>query len=291
MPFIFIGFNKILVVALLFISCHKPTAGLKKEEIIQQKDMKNVSYGSNTSQVMDVYLPVGRDSINTKVMLFIHGGSWSGGDKMEFDSAIAGLRNKLLDYAFFNINYRVAGRGANHYRSQMDDIESALSFIESKAADYKINPTKVVLLGASAGAHLALLHAYKNNSSRKIKAVIDLFGPTDLIKLYNNHPVPSASRPVLANFLGGTPATNPALYQQTSPINYVTTQTVPTLIFHGAADFFVPISQSSALKTKLEAANVKTELIVYPSEGHGWYGASLADTIEKTIAFIRQNVK
>jgi dipeptidyl aminopeptidase/acylaminoacyl peptidase len=95
---------------------------------------------------------------------------------------------------------------------------------------------------------------------------------------------------VLINFLGATPATNATLYQQASPINFITAGTVPTLIFHGSADFIVPISQSITLKTKLDAAGVKASMITYPNEGHGWYGASLADTVEKIVAFIKQNV-
>lgn len=290
MAAIYNGFVNLLIITLLFISCQKPNSALSNKEL-PQKDMMDVSYGANASQVMDVYLPAGRDTANTKVLLFIHGGSWSGGDKSDFDSAIASIRKSLTDYAIFNINYRLAANGLNRFPAQMEDIQSDINFIESNAGNYKINTSKVVLIGASAGAHLALLQAYKNNSNGKVKAVIDLFGPTDLTSLYNNHPIPAASQPVLVNFLGATPVTNAALYQQASPINFINTQTVPTLIFHGEADYIVPISQSSTLKTKLEAAGVKVSMITYPAEGHGWYGASLADTIEKTIAFIKQNVK
>ena len=62
-------------------------------------------------------------------------------------------------------------------------MQAAINLIISKSAEYKINANKIVLLGVSAGAHLALLQAYKNNSSGRIKAVVDLFGPTDLVDL------------------------------------------------------------------------------------------------------------
>jgi acetyl esterase/lipase len=269
-----------------FAACNKDQ---DTKEVVQT-DIKNVSYGSDTAQRMDVYLPAGRSTDSTNVILFIHGGSWSGGDKSEFDEAILAIRNQLPGFAMFNMNYRLVRPGANRFPTQMDDIKSALAFINSKSEDYKINTGKIVLVGASAGAHLALLQAYRYNTDGKIKAVIDLFGPTDLKDLYNNHPVPAASQAVLVGLLGATPVTNPGIYTEASPINYVTRTTIPTKIFHGSDDIVVPISQSNALKAKLEANNVKVDMTTYVREGHGWYGVSLLDTYAKTIKFIKENV-
>lgn len=277
-----------LYIAAAFVSCNKDEKG---DVAVAQLDLKKVSYGKDTAQNMDIYLPEGRDSLNTKVLLFIHGGSWSSGDKTDFLEAIDSIRYKLKDYAIFNINYRLAYSGLNRYPTQVDDISNALNFIQTKSSEYKINPNKIGVIGASAGAHLALLYAYKNNSDGKIKAVVDLFGPSDLTDLYRNHPIPEASRVILANFLGTTPTLNPVLYQQASPINYISAQSVPTRIFHGSLDIVVPISQSQKLKSKLEASNVKVEMTVYQGEGHGWYGANLSDTYSKAAEFIKENVE
>jgi dipeptidyl aminopeptidase/acylaminoacyl peptidase len=120
---------------------------------------------------------------------------------------------------------------------------------------------------------------------------VDLFGPTDLTTMYNTHPFPQAAQPILQNFLGATPTTNAALYADASPVNFVNGQSVPTQIFHGQQDIVVPIAQSTALKNKLQTANVKVEMVVYPNEGHGWYGPNLLDTYAKATAFIKQNVQ
>ncbi len=271
-----------------FTSCQK---GEKGEETLPQLDRKNISYGSDTAQNMDIYLPAGRDTSNTKVILFIHGGSWSGGDKNEFNDAIAAIRNGLPDFAIFNINYRLSYKGLNRFPAQIEDLQSAINFIGTKANEYKVNVNKFGLIGVSAGAHLALLEAYNNNTNQKIKAVVDLFGPADLTALYNNHPIPDQARPVLVNFLGATPSTNPDLYLQASPVNFVNAQTVPTKIFHGSDDIVVPLAQSNALKAKLQQNNVKVEMTVYSAEGHGWYGNNLLDTYQKTIEFIKENVR
>ena len=265
--------------------------GEKAEPVLAQSDMTNISYGTDTANKMDIYLPRGRDSVNTKVVVFIHGGSWSSGDKSDFADAIPAIRPKLPDYAIFNMNYRLAFKGATRYPAQINDIKSALSFIQARASEFKINANKICLVGASAGANLALLQGYKNNQDGKIKAVVDLFGPADLTDLYNNHPIPAEARPVLVNFLGATPSTNPDLYRDASPINFVTAQTVPTKIFHGTEDIVVPVTQSSALKARLQANNVKVDMTVYPGEGHGWYGNNLVDTYQKTIDFIKENVR
>lgn len=290
------GFKSILfstvVFAVVAVSCNKEIDEI--EEVappLTQQDYMNVAYGANAAQKMDVYLPAGRTSENTKVIVFVHGGSWSGGDKSEFDPAIAALKTMLADYAIFNINYRLANNGTNPFPTQIDDIKAAVDMVISKTGEYKVNTNKIVMIGASAGAHLALLHTYKNNADGRIKALIDLFGPTDLVSLYNDHPFPAASQPTIVNFLNATPISNASLYRDASPINFVSTQSVPTQIFHGAIDFVVPVAQSTALKTKLEAANVKVEMVVYPNEGHGWLGANLIDTYNKAVAFIQQNVK
>jgi dipeptidyl aminopeptidase/acylaminoacyl peptidase len=147
----------------------------------------------------------------------------------------------------------------------------------------------VSLLGFSAGGHLALLQGYKYGTP-KVKAVIDFFGPTDLVTMYNNpwhQLVPYA----LQMITGATPQSKPELYRNSSPVNFITPQTPPTLILHGGLDNIVDISQSRLLKTKLDAVGVANELIVYPNERHGWYGSNLTHSFNQVERFLRQNVR
>ncbi len=287
--------SKFCTVPLLYIAFLLTAAACNKSvstaSDLAKQDYLNVAYGLDAKQKMDVFLPAGRSAVNTKTIIFIHGGSWNAGDKSDFNSGIIAIRDQLTDFAIFNINYRLASYPNNVNPAQTDDVQSALDFIKSKSPEYNINAGKIAIIGASAGAHLALLQAYKNNADGKIKAVVDLFGPADLTDLYNNHPVPAASQPVLYNYLGTTPAANPVVYQQTSPISYVSEKSVPTQIFHGDADPVVPLKQSMDLKARLQSFNVKVEMTVYAGEGHGWYDSNILDTYGKTITFIRQNVQ
>ena len=273
----------ILFLAIFISSC-------KKDDDIPEDTsvtMMNVSYGANAQQKMDVYLPANRSPASTKVMILLHGGGWNTGDKSDFNAYVDSLKKREPSYAIFNINYRLANT-PDLFPAQEQDIKAAVEFIYNKRGEYIISD-KFVLVGASAGAHLALLQGYKYSTPVKPKAIIDFFGPADLIDMYNNPPNPLVP-PLLNSVTGATPTTNNALYMQSSPINYVSSQTPPTMVLHGGIDIVVSISQSAGLVTKLILSGATRQYIVYPTEGHGWVGANLTDSFNKIQAFLAANV-
>jgi len=278
-----------IALALLLFSCKKdipddfpiPTTVPEKTEL-------NVSYGSDAAQKMDIYLPSGRTSAATKVIILVHGGGWTQGDKSELTPYVDTLKRRLPGYAIFNINYRLSTGAANFFPTQENDLKAAIDFIYSKRNEYLVSD-KYVLLGTSAGAHLALLHAYKNTTPVKIKAVVDFFGPADMVDMYNNPANPLVPA-LLLQVTGGTPATQPTIYAQASPVNYVTAQSPPTIILHGGVDIVVSFTQSVMLKNKLQTFGVVNQYVFYPAENHGWVGANLVDSFDKITAFINANV-
>ncbi|MFC4263527.1 prolyl oligopeptidase family serine peptidase [Ferruginibacter yonginensis] len=252
----------------------------------------NVAYGTDAAQKMDIYLPANRNTASTKTIVLIHGGAWSSGDKADFNSFVDTLKRRLPTYAIANINYRLAAAPAtNTFPTQEQDVKAAFDFIASKSNEFIIS-NKTVALGASAGAHLALLQSYKYNSNNNIKAVVDLFGPTDMTAMYNDPASPLAPSSSIALLLNGTPASNATLYNSSSPINFVTSSTIPTIIFHGgSSDFLVKTSQSTALRDKLVQNNITVQYTIYPNEGHGWTGSNLIDTFNKIESFLTQYVQ
>src|SRR6186997_1703486 len=171
----------------------------KKDDDTEQDmsvTMLNVSYGTNAQQKMDVYLPANRSTSNTKVIIMIHGGGWNTGDKADFNEYVDSLKKREPSYAIFNINYRLANT-PDLFPAQELDVKTAVEFIYNKRQEYKVSD-KFVLVGASAGAHLALLQGYKYSTPVKPKAIIDFFGPTDLVSLYNNPPNPLVQPALLA---------------------------------------------------------------------------------------------
>ena len=274
----------------LFTSCDKSSGNSSTHGIAQAtaETKLNVAYGADSAQRMDIYLPAGRNN-NTKVLVLIHGGGWAGGDKSEFETAIPQLQKQLPGYAIANINYRLANQFGNHFPTQENDVKAAIGFILDNASNYHTSKD-IVLLGTSAGAHLGLLQAYKNTDIVKPKAVVSFFGPTDMAEMYRSQSG-SYYQSAIGLLVGGTPDKKPDAYRQASPINFVSAQSAPTLLLHGGKDTLVPVSQSRELKAKLDAAGVAAELIVYPNEGHGWWGATQQDSFKKIAAFLQKHVR
>jgi acetyl esterase/lipase len=272
-----------------FMSCTKDDTPLSAAYDVTL----NVSYGASAAQKMDVHLPAGRSVSETKVMVMIHGGGWTGGDKNDFASILDTLKKRLPGYAIFNINYRLSANPNNIFPTQELDVKAALEFIRNQSTGYRISD-KIVLLGASAGAHLALLQAYKYSAPIKPRAVVSFFGPGDLTEMYNN---PAGNNPflslALASAIGATPAQNQAIYEQSSPATFInSSNAVPTILFHGSADPLVSASQSAIVQNKLASANISSEYILYPGGGHGdWSAAIYTDAFNKIEQFLSTHVQ
>ena len=269
---------------LLAGSCQKETDDPVDNAGVSKMD---VAYGNDPKQKLDYYLPAGRSTSTTKVIILIHGGGWIDGDKADFSDYFAPLKLKLPDYAIFNINYRLEGNGSNLFPAQENDVKSALEFIYNKRSEFTVSD-KFVLLGASAGGHLALLQAYKYDAPVKAKAVVSFFGPTDLKTLFSSS-LPAAS--LLNTVTGGTPVSHAELYRQSSPVTFVKAQSPPTLLLQGGVDPLVPPVQSESLKSLLDNAGVINKYVFYPTEAHGWVGANLNDSFDKITEFLTTQVK
>ena len=268
-----------------FISLLVIASCKKKENANAAKTLLNVNYGADAKQAMDIYLPANRSTTATPVLILIHGGGWTDGDRSDLNAYVDTLKRRSPQYAIFNISYRLAANGQNLFPSQEQDVKAAVEFIHSKREEYGVSD-RFGLIGASAGAHLALLQAYKYTSPVKAKVVISFFGPTELVQMYNNPPNPLVPL-LLASVTGGTPNSNPAIYQQSSPLNFVVNSSAPTLLLHGGNDIVVPYSQSTLLQNKLNSVGVSNQYVLYPGGGHGdWSSQIYFDAFNKIDAFL-----
>ncbi|MET7001167.1 alpha/beta hydrolase [Chitinophaga defluvii] len=253
----------------------------------REVEVKDEAYGTDPAQKMDVYLPADRSTDATKAIVFIHGGGWVGGDKKDFTLAIDSLKNRTATYAYFNINYRLATANRNHFPTAEQDVKQALEYIWQNAGRYQISNITIVL-GASAGAHLAALSAYKHNEKGYIKTAICLIGVYNMTTLYNQ--AGADVKPLLSIFMGGSPQQNPTAYQEGSPVNYVTAKSPPTLVIHGTEDQVAPIAQAEELVQHLKQAGVVHEYVTYKA-GHEIPPASAGDAVLRMFTFINKYAK
>lgn len=277
--------SAVFALTLSLLACVKPApASFYPPEVLN-----NVAYGTDSKQKMDIYLPANRSSDSTKLVVVIHGGGWNGGDKADFNPYITELQKRLPNYAFANLNYRLfnVNTGSNRFPTQENDIEAAVQFLKGKTGEYKISES-MILLGASAGGHLALLQGYKNSGVGKVSAIVSFFGPSDMVDLYE-HPTHQGLPYLLTALMGTTPTENKTVYEQSSPIQFVRASSPPTLLLQGGQDPLVPQQQSILLKNKLAEKGVAHDYVFYPNEGHGWRGANLNDSFDKVAAFLRKH--
>lgn len=287
--------SAILLAAIFSVSL---LPGCKKNDTPAQnlpaETKANVAYGTDAQQKMDVYLPENRSAAATKVIIMIHGGGWVEGDKADFTPYVDTLKKRFPGWAIINMNYRLGDNtvtpNRNLFPTQEMDVKAAFEFIDANRNTYQIS-NKVVVLGASAGGHLSLLQGYKYNSPIKVKAIVNFFGPADMVAMYNDPASIFAPPASIAQLFGGTPATKADLYFQSSPINFITAQSPPTITLQGGVDILVKPSQQTALHQVLNSKNVVNELVIYPTENHGWTGSNLVNSFDRIQAFVNANVQ
>jgi len=225
----------------------------------------------------------------------VHGGGWRMGNKRDVRSWLSFLARE--GYVAASIGYRLAPD--DRFPAQIEDCKTAVRFLRANAGKYGIDKECFGALGYSAGGHLVCLLGLTNESagldgtdypkeSSKVQAVVDYFGPTDLVKFAKDN---TTERTVLTPLLGAKHEDNPAIFKKASPIQYVTKGAPPFLIFHGTKDWLVPIEQSRQLAEKLKDFEVRVKLVEVPDEGHGWDGKVNGETTRETLKFLNETLK
>ncbi|MEG4345128.1 alpha/beta hydrolase [Microcoleus sp. A003_D6] len=200
-------------------------------------------------------------------IITLYGGAWLRGNpdyNEEFSRYMA-----AQGYCVVAIDYRHAPK--YQFPAQLEDVQAALSYIKNHADDWEIDLNRIALMGRSAGAHLAMLTAY-NSIVLPVRAVVNYYGPNDLIGGYNDPPFPDAIdvRAVLRAFLGGTPDELNQLYRQASPINYVKPNLPPSLLVYAGRDHIVQAKFGRSLYERLRATGNRAILLEIPWAEHAF---------------------
>jgi acetyl esterase/lipase len=264
-----------LLLSILLPGVVSPSAAAPLNQAQPGAVLRDVTYckGGAVDLKMDLYFPKVASSAPMPVVLYVHGGSWSSGDKSEATLLTADLLN--YGYLVASVDYRLAPQ--HKWPAQIEDVKCSVRFLRANASKYNLDPNRIAAWGSSAGGHLVSLlgltrktdgfegrGGYQEQSS-SVQAVIDWFGPTDFTSWdLKRH------EQTVVDLLGVPLSEAGEILRKASPITYVSKDAPPFLIMHGDKDSVVPLSQSQILYDRLKAAGANATLVVVKNAEHGF---------------------
>lgn len=260
------------------IVCLIPTGLFAQETVVVKSDIPYL--GSDRKEKLDAYLPSPDFPRPRPAVIFIHGGGWTGGSKSdgrskEFCTALAdrGYVAFSIDYLLNKASKDEAGKtrvDSVAWPQNFHDCKTAVRFVRKYAAEFGVDPERIAVMGASAGAHLAMLVAATKGSaqwnhggmypdeSNEVAAVIEFYGRHDVTVDRRMH------------FAGATPEETEANVIAASPVTHMTSQMPPVLAVQGDADQIVPVSYGRRLNERLKELNVPCDYIEIPGAEHAF---------------------
>ena len=244
---------------------------------------RDLRYGDapGRGHLLDLYLPE-KSTAPLPLIIWIHGGGWSGGDKQ----GCPALSMIPRGYAVASLNYRLVPEAI--FPAQIFDCKGAIRYLRAHAKQYNLDPDHFGVWGGSAGGHLVALLGTSIDvkelegdiggnidQSSRVQCVCDWFGPTDMSVFFDQADrVPNIfkadpNKSPIAALFGGPVKEHLELVKQANPITFVKKDNPPFLIVHGDKDTLVPVAQSEILADALKAVGVEVHLEVMAGAGHG----------------------
>ena len=224
-----------------------------------------VGAGGASALTADIYARAGvRDA---PLLVQIYGGAWQRG--RPGDDEVFARYFADRGYVVAAIDYRHAP--ASRWPAQIEDVRTALAWLRAHGPEFGADPTRVALVGRSAGAQLALVAAYQAGA-RAVAGVVSYYGPVFLADGWREPPRPDPldTRSILETYLGGTPDQVPDRYEAASPVTYLSPQSPPTLLIYGTRDHIVEARFARRLEARLHEAGVPAVLLEIPWAEHAF---------------------
>lgn len=260
----------------------------------------NIPYANDTLQkhLLDVYLPANAQK-PTPLVIWVHGGAWMLNDKYADMNYMKNTLSEMVSngFAVASVDYRHSTQAV--FPAQIQDLNQAIEFIYQHAKEWGIDQNQFVLMGFSAGGHLASLLALSHNNHIpsfvapnqkvhfRIKGVIDFYGPAELSGMVKRYDEDDANNSI-TRLLGASPLTRPDLAKIASPVTYVDKNDPPFLIINGEKDESVPYTQSKLLGAWLALSGVPQEVIIVKDAPHYGEMFDIEGIRRKIIAFLKR---
>jgi len=236
---------------------------------------ENIEKDLNNAQLDVTYFTRSNTTELRPAIVFIHGGSWKGGDKKHFYRQAAHLAVKHNIFGVC-VEYRLSG--VAKFPAALEDCKCAIRWTRSVAEKFQIDTDRIGVCGGSAGAHLAALIATTNgvktyegtgpyqSFSSNVQMAVLFNGHFDMNDQLKDH----VQDKDMYDFFGGAPWEIPDIYGAASPFLRISKDVPPMLFLHGDNDYY-PHRQSVAMHERLLHYGVYSELEIYKNKPHGWF--------------------
>jgi len=267
-------------------------------------DRKDVEYGRPGGKplLLDLHVPDGPGPFPASIL--VHGGGFDEGSK---STNVRPLFDVLAGagFAWFSIDYRMAPEF--RFPQASEDMASAIKWLTSNAAEYRVDVRKIAIIGESAGGFLVNYAGTHETPETRVAAVVDMYGPVDygkLAELRRDHPerfnMTSISRHAAngggIHFFGAEQLDEAGLAKlhAISPIFAVHKGMAPFLCIHGTKDDQVVYEQSTAMCDAMHKVGAVCELITIENGGHGmsgWRAPEMQHWKAEMIAWLQRSLK
>ncbi len=218
----------------------------------------------------------GRGEGPRPAVVVVHGGSWRSGDKGELPHLSAVLAD--AGYTVVDVRYRLAGDAP--FPAAIEDVRCALATLAAEPTRFGVDPSRLALLGRSAGGQIVLVAAYADASIASscggvvppLRAVISVYGVTDVAWAHDHPYTPDVVDGVAATevYLSGTPAAAAERYRVATPQTWVRADVPETLLLHGTGEGCVRPENTTFLNDKLVEAGARVKTVLVPWADHGF---------------------
>ena len=245
---------------------------------------------NGVSLTLDAYVPDGKGPFPT--VIIVHGGGFTRGDKQTFVPPLFEPLTKA-GFAWFTINYRLHPQA--QFPSNVEDVEAAIRWVKAHAKEYKVDRTRIVLMGESAGGALVSYAGVRAKADTRVATVVAFYGPHDWALRWQDEREgkvgPSAWREVFKVPADNDPAL-PARLREISATTFIKKGLPPFLLLHSTTDKQVNYQQSVEFQEKMKAAGNVCDLITVEGAEHGMdIIRKYPDTQVKMIAWLKQTLK